>query len=128
MEYTQYFYEIMDIILPALITLIGALVAWGLNEARKWLKTKTNNEAVLFALNNLDSVTQAVVAKINQSVKEAGDDGKITPEEALRIKDIALNEIKAQIPTSQKAILDKAIADLDKFVDAKVEETVSYLK
>ena len=38
--------QIMAIVGPTLITAIGIFVTWGLNELRKFVKNKTNNETV----------------------------------------------------------------------------------
>lgn len=120
--------QIMAIVGPALITAIGIIVTWGLNELRRWVKEHTNNKAVDTAFNSFGKITQSAVLRAEQAMKEFGADGKITPSEAMKIKRMVFQDVKNQITPETQKVLKKAANNLDDLIDAKIEEMVFMLK
>jgi hypothetical protein len=120
--------QIMTIVLPVLVTSIGVLITWGLNEGRKWVKTKSDNEAIDTAFNQLNLITTGVVKAAEQSIKEAAADGKITTAEAYKIKTMVVAEIRNQLPKSTEKILTGIADNINGMIDSKVEEAVFDLK
>jgi hypothetical protein len=120
--------QIMAIVGPALITAIGIIVTWGLNELRRWAKEHTNNQAVDAAFTSLNKISTSAVIRAEQAMKEFGADGKITPSEAVKIKRMVFQDIKNQLPKATEKTLGKVANNLDDLVDSKIEETVYLLK
>ena len=120
--------QIMAIVGPSLITAIGIIATWGLNELRKWVKTKTDSETVDAAFNSFGKITQTAVLRAEQAIKEFGADGKITPDEAARIKNIVFSQVKNQMAPSTQKVLKKVANNVDDLIDAKIEEMVYMLK
>jgi hypothetical protein len=120
--------EIMAIIGPAIVTAIGIIVTWGLNELRRWIKSKTNSEIVNVAFNSLNNISKSAVVRAEQAFKKFGADGKITEEEAIKIKQIVFNDIKNQIPKATQKTLNKVANNIDDLIDSKIEEVVFLLK
>jgi len=120
--------QIMAIVGPTLITAMGIIVTWGLNELRKFVKSKTTNEAVDLAFNQLDKIANSAVIRAELTMKEFAADGKITKNEAVQIKKIVFEEVKRQIPKSKVSILKKCVNDVDDLIDSKIEEVVYKVK
>lgn len=120
--------QIMAIVGPALVTAIGIIVTWGLNELRRWVKEHTNNKAVDTAFNSLQKISSSAVFRAEQAMKEYASDGKITPSEAVKIKRMVFNDIRSQLPKATEKTLAKVANNLDDLVDAKIEEMVYLIK
>lgn len=120
--------QAMALVVPMLITAIGVIATWLLNELRKWTKSKTDNQTIDTAFNQFDKITKGAVVRAEQAIKEFASDGKITSEEAIKIKKLVFNNIKTQIPKSTGIILKKSVNNFDDFIDSKIEETVYYIK
>jgi hypothetical protein len=120
--------QIMAIVGPALITAIGIIVTWGLNELRRWVKSKTDSEAINAAFNSFGKITTSAVLRAEQAMKEFASDGKITPSEAVKIKKMVFQEVKNQITPGTEKVLKKAANDVDDLIDAKIEEMVFMVK
>jgi len=120
--------EITSIIAPALITAIGILITWGLNELRRFVKNKTDNREIDAAFDQLDKIIKGTVIKAEQVMKKYGADGKITEDEAREIKRSVVADIKCQLPLSTEVFLKKVINDVDALIDTRVEVEVYKLK
>jgi len=120
--------QIMAIVGPTLITAIGIIVTWGLNELRKFVKSKTNNESVDLAFKQLDKIASSAVMRAELTMKEFAADGKITKNEAVQIKKIVFDEVKRQIPKKKEVVLKKCVNDVDDLIDSKIEEIVYKVK
>lgn len=116
--------QILALLVPALVTAIGLMVTLGLHKLKVYVATRTDNATIAFALGRLGDIIQTVVDDINQSVKQAASDGKLTKEEALALKDLAVSRVFAQIPPDLAAVLDKTVGDLRAWVDSKIEQAV----
>ena len=118
-------------ILTASVGVAGTLATYGLVLLRSWVKAKVAaigdkqlREGIEHAMGRLDYIVSTIVADINQRVKAARADGKLTPEEALKIKSIALARIKAQLPPYLVETLSGSVQDLDRYISAKIEQKV----
>ena len=120
--------QIMAIVGPTLITAFGILATWALNELRKWVKSKTDSEAVDVAFNSLNEISASAVLSAEQAMKQYSADGKITPSEALKIKKIVFQEVRNQIPKNTEKILKKVANNVDDLIDSKIEEAVYTMK
>ena len=120
--------NIMEIITPALITTIGILVSWGLNELRKFVKSKTDSGTVDVAFKQFNKIANGAVLRAEQSMKIYGADGKITKEEAKKIKSNVFQDIKSQLPATTEALLKKVVNDIDSLIDTKIETDVYNMK
>lgn len=113
---------------PMLATIICVLLAWGLAMLRKKLNLQTGQDA----LNQVDSVIQAVVGDLSQTMvkefKAAAADGKLTDREKKNLKTTAfantLNLISGQVADTAKTV----IPSLNSYILHKIEERVFNLK
>lgn len=120
--------EIMAILVPAITTVIGILVTWGLAELRKYIKTKTDNEAAVQAFDTLSGLVKDSVTALNQTTRTVFEDGKLSTAEKRQYKTLVMSQVLGQLPAATKKILDRNVADLGVFVDSRIESEVHYSK
>lgn len=120
--------EIMAILIPAVTTAIGIVLTWGLAELKRFIASRTKNENIRHALESVGELTFHTVAELNQSVRKAYEDGKLTPDEAKKLKAEALAKIKIQIPEAMKIMLEAAVTNLDDYLGTLVESNVAAQK
>ncbi len=118
----------MVVVAPIIVTSVGIIATWLLNELRRWATSKTNSQVIDTAFKQLNLITQGAVVRAEQLIKEFTANGKITTEEATKLKHSVFNDIKTQIPKSTEIILKKNLNNFDDFIDSKIEEMVYYLK
>jgi len=122
----------MNAVLPVAGTVVTGLVSWGLFELNKFIKTKTKNEAVHDAMAHISHTVETSVHELEQTLvpetKEALKDGKLTSEEAVKIKEIAINKVRAQLPKKMEKAAQSAVNSLNGIIGAKVEKAVLGLK
>jgi len=125
---SQILSQIMVVVAPIIVTSVGIIATWLLNELRRWATSKTNSQVIDTAFKQLNLITQGAVVRAEQLIKEFTANGKITTEEATKLKHSVFNDIKTQIPKSTEIILKKNLNNFDDFIDSKIEEMVYYLK
>lgn len=118
--------QLMTIFVPAITTIAGILVTWGLAELRKLIKTKTDNAAATQAFDVVADLVQSSVTSINQTARKGFEDGKLSQAEKVAFKKQAKDLVLGQLPKATKKILDKSLADLEVYVDNRIEQTVVY--
>lgn len=128
MEDQTLWQQLLQIIIPFAVAAVSALTTWALYELKKWVKSKTDNEQVLQSLTVLDQVVTATVTQINETIKEVGADGVITPDEAAMLKAKAKAAINEQLPPATRKLLEIWIGQLDDFIDGKIEVGVLQVK
>lgn len=118
----------------ALLGLIGTALTWFLIWARKTIQEKVSNEYVQGLLERLTSVVETAVREAAQTtiplIKEAAEDGKISPEERIRIKarvrEAAMDQLTKVDRQRLEDLFDKE--QLERKLDRQIEEVVQKLK
>lgn len=117
---------------PLVVTLVGVMISVAINRFTTYIRTKTMNKSVEFAIDMLSHTTDTVVAALTQTVaadaKKASEDGKLSPDEAKRIKDTAISEILKIVNKDVVSIIEAHVGDFDKFISNKIEQAVIKLK
>jgi hypothetical protein len=117
--------------LPYLAAAVSALAGYGLVLLRAYLKAKVAaienrqlREGVEHAMSRLDFIAGTIVADLNQRAKQYTAGRKLTPEEAQKLKTLAVARIRQQLPGYLADTLKEAVGDLEKYLSAKVEQKV----
>lgn len=118
----------LPIILTTASTLIVLIVGWALKLLGAYIASKTENENVKNAFGTLQELVTVNVSAIEQEFRKKLEDGVLTDEEKSDLKKMALDRINNQMPVFIKTHLEKGVADLDSFVNSKIEETVLNMK
>lgn len=118
--------EILKIIAEPLGALLLALANVGVGLAIRWIHNRTKNERVVAATATIGDVTKATVARLNQQVVDAlKNDGKFDEAEKAQVKQAALTSINEQLRPEVIKAAGGFLADLDAYIDSKLEEAVS---
>ena len=130
-ELSNLWQECAGILLPAVVAALGALATYALALLRSWIKAKTaaiedknTREGIEHAMARLDYITSTIVADINQRTKQYTAAGKLTPEDAVKLKTFALARVKQVMPDYMRATLQEAVGGLDKYISSKIEQKV----
>lgn len=116
--------ELLKGLAPVLITVVTALVSWGLAEASKYIRSKTKNENALKALDDVSLIVRTSVSEVGQMFITAAADGKITVEEGRAMKNQVIMKVKKQIPPLVEKHAKFAVNDLNDFIAARIEREV----
>ena len=120
--------EILQVLAPIIISIVGILASWGLAELSKYIRSKTRNENALSALDDISNLVRSTVSEVGQTFTKAAADGKITRAEALSMKTEAIQKVKAQIPPMVEKNALLAVNSLEKFIASRIEREVVKLK
>ena len=111
-------------IVPIVGTVIAGLAAWGISI----LKEKTKADAAKNALDQVDQVVHTVVGGLSQTVvdglKSATQDGKLSLEDAKKIKSDAIGQTMALLSLSVITAANRSVPDLQAYIAQKIEERV----
>ena len=117
---------------PALASLALAVLSLVFIRVESYIRTKVNNDKAQAAMLSINDMVKTVVADVGatsvKKVREAAADGVITMDEAKALKSEAVTRIKTLIPAQSTKIAAKVIADLDVYINSKIEEEVAASK
>jgi hypothetical protein len=100
--------------------------------AFKWLRGKTNNEALQSALTEAQSVADNVVASLQQTVvgglKAKSSDGKLSADDAREIAELAAEKFLSDLSARSLAVIEDNTADIVSYVSNLIEARLFKLK
>ena len=120
--------ELVKVLAPILVTVVGGVTTWILAELSRWIRTKTKNENALAAIEDIVALVRTTVSEVGQTVQAAAADGKFTPEERNEMKALAMSKAKAQIPPVVERNAIRMINTVDDFIAARIEREVAKAK
>ncbi len=122
---------ITAVIIPMLIAGGKYLVAW-LKLKTEQISKQVKNENVKQYVSLLNGVVVDVVSELNQTtvdgLKAASSDGKLTKEDADKIKNEAFSKVLTILGSKGKDALKLLYEDVDALIKSRIERTVRYLK
>jgi len=124
--------QIADILVPAAGTLVTALVSWIAAEAARYVRARTKNEAVANAMDRLCHTVTSAVALVERLVKpQAIADmahGKLSDFQQKRLRAMVRTIVKTTLTPKVLKDARLAVADLDGFMNARIERSLIALK
>lgn len=122
-------------ILATLLGLLGSAITLGkkaLDAKAAQLEAQVKDANIRNALTTAESTISAVVGETAQTtvdaIKSVSADGKLTPDDAQKIKDAAASKIRQLMSDNVYASLHSVIADVDAWIESKIEAAVKELK
>ena len=116
--------ELVQILAPVLVSVVGILVSWGLAELSMYIRNKTKNENALKAMEDISALVRTTVSEVGQNFEKAADDGTITRDEGVTMKNIAIAKVKAQIPPLVEKHALLSVNNLNDFIASRIEREV----
>lgn len=124
--------DVVVSITPMVVAVVGAILSMAIKKFSTYITTMTDNKKVEFAIERLTFTTNTVVTALSQTVvdgvKKASEDGKLSLNDAKEIKSNAINEVLNIMNKDMIDIIKGHVGDFDKFIDDKVEQSVTNLK
>ena len=120
--------QMMAIVVPAGVAIIGSLIAWGLKELNTFIRSKTKNEAIQGAMDQISEVTLSVVHDLEKTTRKAAEDGRLTPEEAKELRQVAVAKVKTMAPKAVTVATKGGMDYMDDYIGGKVEQMVQVTK
>lgn len=126
--------DLNSVLTEALLALVMTVATWFLLWAKKAIQERVSNEYVKGLLDRLASAVETSVRETAQTtiplIKEAAEDGKITPEERLRIKRRVREAAVDQLTKIDRQRLSELFDrdQLERKLDRQIEEVVQRLK
>lgn len=137
MDWNDVLGQVIQALLPIVVTLLLAGIAWLGKRIDGWLAVKVENEYLEGVLRRLNETTWTVVLELQQTEVEAlkaatdadGPGGrKITPEEAADLKQKALDKLKDYLGAKGLTLLAKVLGlsgdGLDRYLSGNIESVV----
>ena len=128
-----------DMLLSTLVPSVIILLGWCtklLTEIVKAkvseLQSKTNNDTIKTYVDIVSDNAVNVVETLNQTLvgelKSAHEDGKLTNEEIIHIRDTAINMLADTLSDDVKEVIGKVFCDLNAYLSNVIEKTVVAVK
>jgi hypothetical protein len=124
--------KVLEILSPVLL----AALTWVSAKVAQLISAKVKNEYLRGVLGRLDDAVLAAVREVQQvtvdAIKAASADGKLTPEERARVKQVAIDAVKSHLGAKGLAELARILGledgAIDKLLSTRVEAAVHDLK
>ena len=124
--------DITQMVIAAAGLIFSAVVIPLVKAAFSWLKSKTENEALLAALGEAQTVADNVVAGLQQTVvqelKEKSADGKLSADDAREVADTAVEMFLNDISAKSQALIEKNADDIIAYMSRLMEARLLRLK
>lgn len=131
----DYLKTILDALLPLVVTLLSALLAYGTAYLRKKmsaLESEVSRTLLQSALEEIDKVAMDAVLATQQvltdDLKAKSEDGKLTKEEATQCFNYAINYFYNHISEDAMKILSKTITETQVYVQQLIEAKLGEIK
>lgn len=120
--------QAINYLAPVVLALAGTLITMAIN----WVRVRTNNDQAAAALERLSHTTATVVAELQQTVvpklRAASIDGKLSPEDQRELRHMVLARVKDTVSPEVLRLARRALADTDRWLLRKAEQSVLRLK
>lgn len=100
----------LNVVVPALVTVLGTFVTVGVSRANAWLRSKVHNESFQCASNRLDKLVGDAVAEAERTLvrdyRDAAADGVLSREDGEKVRDGVVDVVKRHLgDKGQKELL-----------------------
>ncbi len=122
--------ELQAQVLNAVVALLGVIASWALVSARQWFQQRVQNEYVQQLMLRLADGVEVGVRQVSQrvlpAVKAAAADGKVSPEEARDLRELAREAAVDQLTQLDRQKLEKFFdkdqlqRKLDQLIEAQI--------
>lgn len=124
--------ELFVTLLSVLVSLLGAGLTWLSKKSADYIQKKIENENLSQLLTQVNEVVftsvNAALQEQVEEIKERSKDGKLSKEEAKRIKENVVNKILSKLSDGTVEQLDEVFGDVKSYIKDKVEAEVKKAK
>ena len=124
--------DMTEIIIAIIGLVFTCIITPLITVAFKWIKSKTQNEALLTAISEAQTVATNVVANLQANVvdalKSANSDGKLTADEITEVKEKALNMFLSDLSQQSYNVINANADNIFMWVQNLMEAKLTALK
>lgn len=119
---------LLEMVLTTFVAVLGTVASWAVNSFRK----KLDGEVWEGVIDRLQTVSRTVVYELESTIvpelKQSLADGKLTPAEIERLRDIAINRAAFYLGGGDVSTIHGRTKNARKVIGASIEATHSELK
>ena len=124
--------NITDIIIALIgIAFTGVIIPL-VRAAFVWLKEKTQNEALMSAIEEAQVVADGVVAGLGANVveglKRKNEDGRLTADEAVQVMETAIGQFLCNLSERSLEVIESNADDVAEFISNMIEQRLTVYK
>lgn len=123
----------------AVLSALAVILVQGVNIAKEWALTKIKgiaddnarklvNDAVIRVNEIVSAVVMSIEQEEKQEILKAMEDGNVTRDELVALKDVAINRVKTQLLPETMELLEESFGDVTEYISDKVSQQVFALK
>ncbi|MDD5016603.1 MAG: hypothetical protein PHO15_00715 [Eubacteriales bacterium] len=124
--------DLTEIAIAVIGLVLSAVVIPLIKAAFTWLKGKTQNEALISAISEAETVAGNVVAGLQAAVvdglKEKSADGKLSENDAKEVASTAVSMFLSDLSSKSLAVLEQNADDLTAYIGNMIEAKLAALK
>ena len=127
----EFLAQLVQTMLPYILTILAAAMSWASVMVVQFIRTKVKNEQAAAILGRLNTETCTAAQEVWQTyvaaIKEASEDGKLTPEERRQALDEAVKKAKSYLGPKGLETLEKVIGpeDLTAYIVSRIESAIA---
>ena len=123
----------------AVLSALAVILVQGVNIAKEWALTKSEgiaddnarklvNDAVIKVNEIVSAVVMSIEQEEKQEILKAMEDGRVTRDELVALKDVAITRVKSQLLPETMELLEESFGDVTEYISDKVSQQVFALK
>lgn len=117
--------QLVPPLLTLIVTALGIVGTWSMNELRKKLKTERQRQIFDMFSESAREAVDGVMGELNSEIREAAADGSITWDEREKILEKAKAMTKIKLGEGLGGITEFIVSDdVEKFIRAKVDAAI----
>ena len=128
MDWNQVFTDFLTDLVPYVLSVITALLTYGLQQLFKWSIATVKSNYFRKLLGDVEQVVGNAVQYTNQTfvdgLKAAREDGKLTRDEAKEAFGKTLGVVKGMLRTEEDRILQRITGDFEVYLTTLIERRV----
>ena len=128
MDWNQVFTDFLTDLVPYVLSVITALLTYGLQQLFKWSIATVRSNYFRKLLGDVGQVVGNAVQYTNQTfvdgLKAAREDGKLTRDEAKEAFGKTLGAVKGMLRTEEERILQRVTGDFEVYLTTLIERQV----
>ena len=128
MDWNQVFTDFLTDLVPYVLSVITALLTYGLQQLFKWSIATVRSNYFRKLLGDVGQVVGNAVQYTNQTfvdgLKAAREDGKLTRDEAKEAFGKTLGAVKGMLRTEEERILQRITGDFEVYLTTLIERQV----
>ena len=125
MTWEQLMIKLILALIPVLVTLLTGVTTIAVKKLNEKWDSQTLKEYTTLAQNIVLSVVADLQQTVVDQIKKDSADGKLTADEALDIKNMAIAMVKERMPNVAMKFMEKAKVDVEKLIASFVEQAVN---